>query len=230
MRYDADYGAASEEANPTSFDRFVPGFSRGPIDLMYGVRRGPPLPRRAGSASSSVASTSSTRSAGGRSTAARCASRRRASSRVEVYGGLERRGGCRSRVAGRCERDGVWRGDRTGYRPHALSVVPAERRRARVSAPRSSPPASRGCTGGSRTGACTTPATSNVIAVRERRSAARSSTTGTRVSQERIGYGFDGTLPDIGGVKGGLVYDLYANAIANLFASVDALPRHERSR
>ena len=45
---------------------------------------------------------------------------------------------------------------------------------------------------------------------------------GSRISQERIGYGFDGTLPDIGGLKGGMAYDLYNGKFANIFASVDA--------
>ena len=40
MRYDADYGAAAEEANPQVPDRFVPGFSRGQIDLMYAYVEG----------------------------------------------------------------------------------------------------------------------------------------------------------------------------------------------
>src|SRR5262245_34068975 len=35
MRYDADYGGNAEETAVSSFDRLVPGFSRGPIDLMY---------------------------------------------------------------------------------------------------------------------------------------------------------------------------------------------------
>ena len=40
LRYDTDYGAAQEEALPTATDRFVPGFSRGPVDLMYAYVEG----------------------------------------------------------------------------------------------------------------------------------------------------------------------------------------------
>src|SRR5580704_9314106 len=35
LRYDADFGANSSEVDPTMPQRFVPGFSRGPVDLMY---------------------------------------------------------------------------------------------------------------------------------------------------------------------------------------------------
>src|SRR5947209_7313126 len=36
MRYDADYGADASTADVTNYGRLVPGFSRGPVDLMYG--------------------------------------------------------------------------------------------------------------------------------------------------------------------------------------------------
>jgi hypothetical protein len=40
MRYDADYGANPAEVDVTNYGRFVPGFSRGPVDLMYGYVEG----------------------------------------------------------------------------------------------------------------------------------------------------------------------------------------------
>src|SRR3979409_1165157 len=39
LRYDADYGASATE-DPTQHDSFVPGFSRGPVDLMYAYVEG----------------------------------------------------------------------------------------------------------------------------------------------------------------------------------------------
>jgi hypothetical protein len=36
-----------------------------------------------------------------------------------------------------------------------------------------------------------------------------------------LGYGIDGTLPNVGGVKGGLVYDLYDAKFSNVYASID---------
>ena len=40
LRYDADYGGRAEETAIARPDRFVPGFSRGPVDLMYGYVEG----------------------------------------------------------------------------------------------------------------------------------------------------------------------------------------------
>src|SRR5262245_41802618 len=41
MRYDADYGASGAEVDETNRDgRLVPGFTRGPVDLMYGYVEG----------------------------------------------------------------------------------------------------------------------------------------------------------------------------------------------
>ena len=39
---------------------------------------------------------------------------------------------------------------------------------------------------------------------------------GSRISQERLGYAFDGTLPTLGGVKAGIVYDLYVKQLSNM--------------
>jgi hypothetical protein len=40
VRYDADYGAAGAESDPTAFPRFVPGFAEGAVDVMYGYLEG----------------------------------------------------------------------------------------------------------------------------------------------------------------------------------------------
>src|SRR5262249_6080476 len=44
---------------------------------------------------------------------------------------------------------------------------------------------------------------------------------GTRISSERVGYAMDGALPNLGGVKAGIVYDLYRKDIGNIYASLD---------
>jgi hypothetical protein len=41
------------------------------------------------------------------------------------------------------------------------------------------------------------------------------------VSSERIGYAFDGSLPSVGGLKGGLAYDLYVAKFSQLYLSTD---------
>ncbi len=40
VRYDADYGASPAEVDMTNYARFLPGFSRGPVDLMYAYVEG----------------------------------------------------------------------------------------------------------------------------------------------------------------------------------------------
>ncbi|HEX7603353.1 MAG TPA: hypothetical protein VF316_17160, partial [Polyangiaceae bacterium] len=121
LRYDADYGASSEEANSAATDVFVPGFSRGPVDLMYAYVEGRRLLHGVlgfklgrqyqidplGYWSFDGASVRLT-------TPVFVA--------VEAYGGLEVRGGLPlSGPIGRYERDGVWRGDRDGFAPTAYS-------------------------------------------------------------------------------------------------------------
>ncbi len=45
---------------------------------------------------------------------------------------------------------------------------------------------------------------------------------GARISQERNRLGVRRHPPDLGGIKGGLNYDLYNAKFANIYASVDA--------
>lgn len=40
LRYDADYGASANEANPLTPSSYVPGFERGPVDLMFAYVEG----------------------------------------------------------------------------------------------------------------------------------------------------------------------------------------------
>lgn len=217
LRYDADYGGSAAETSAASFGSLVPGFDRGPIDLMYGYVEGRrflkgwlgfKLGRQY-----VVDSLGWWSFDGGQvkiTTPYYVA--------AEVYGGLEQRGGMPLSTP-RYERDGIWRGDRSGYDP---SLYPSFQ-------PSSVAPAygvaleSTGTqwlhgrltyrrvinTGGSNV---------TQFASGTRAPAAYD---GARISQERLGYGFDATLPDVGGVKGGLAYDLYNARFASVFASVD---------
>jgi hypothetical protein len=45
--------------------------------------------------------------------------------------------------------------------------------------------------------------------------------SGTRLSQEKLGYAINANAPKLGGVSGGVVYDFYANATTNVWASAD---------
>lgn len=217
LRYDADYGGNSEETAPNRLDRLVPGFSRGPVDLMYGYIEG----RRFinGLLNFKLGRQYVTDALGWWSfdgghvqivTPYYVA--------VEAYGGLEQRGGLPFSTP-RYEREGVWRGDRTDY---DASAYPSFQ-------PNNLSPAvgvaveSTGLTwlhGRAtyrrvyNTGASNASQFANGVR-------APVGYDGTRISQERIGYAVDGVLPELGGIKAGFAYDLYVKTMANIFASVD---------
>ena len=217
LRYDADFGGDPAEVDPTRFGQFVPGFSRTPVDLMYGYVEG----RRFANGllgwklgrqyvvdalgwwsfdGAEVRLTTPYYFA------------------VEGYGGLEVRGGMPLSTP-RFERDGIWRGDRSGFDP---SLYPQFQ-------PNDVAPAfgaaleSQGFTW-----------LQNRLTYRRvyntgetNVSQFASGLTGplaydaNRISSERIGYAATGTLSDIGGAKAGFAYDLYAAKIANAYAGLD---------
>ena len=217
MRYDADYGGAGAETDVTNYGRLVPGFDRGPVDLMYGYIEG----RRflSGWLGFKLGRQYQTDALGWWSfdgglvkiTTPYYFS-------AEVYGGLEQRGGLPLSTP-RYERDGVWRGNRDDY-------------------DRSLWPAYQGATIAPAYGAALESAGFTWLHGRlsYRRvyntgesnvSQFASGTTqpvsydGSRISQERLGYSIDGSLPNVGGIKGGFAYDLYLARMGNIFASVD---------
>ncbi len=117
MRYDADFAADPNEETPTQASRFVPGFTRSAVDLMYAYVEGRRFVK--GLIGFKLGRQYVTDALGWWSfdggllrvtTPAYFA--------VEGYGGLEVRGGMPlSGSTGRWEADGVWRGDRSGMDP-----------------------------------------------------------------------------------------------------------------
>jgi hypothetical protein len=218
MRYDADYGGSGAETDPSKPGSVIPGFERGPIDLMYGYVEG----RRflGGWFGFKLGRQYVVDSLGWWSfDGGQVKVTTPYYFAAELYGGLEQRGGMPLSTP-RFERDGIWRGDRTGYDP---ALYPSFQ-------PNDIAPAYGAAleTAGFQwlhgrltyrrvynTGASNTSQFANGLRQPV-------SYDGTRISQERLGWGFDGTLPDIGGVKGGLAYDMYNARFANLYASVDA--------
>ena len=216
MRYDADYGGDPNETAVSSFGRLVPGFDRGPVDLMYGYVEGR---RFAGGwlgfrlGRQYVVDALGWWSFDGGQVSVTTPFFVKA----EGYAGFEQRGGM-PLSSPRWERDGVWRGDRTGYdaslwpsfQPSALApAFGAAIESAGVSWIHGRLTYRRvQNTGPSNFTQFATTATPVVV-------------EGRRVSQERIGYAVDGTLGTIAGAKAGFAYDLYARRTANLFASVD---------
>jgi hypothetical protein len=218
MRYDADYGGSGAETDPTSFGSVVPGFDRGPIDLMYGYVEG----RRFldGWLGFKVGRQYVVDALGWWSfDGGQVKVTTPYYFAAELYGGLEQRGGMPLSTP-RYEREGIWRGDRTGYDP---SLYPSFQ-------PNDIAPAYGAALESAgfnwlhsrltyrrvnNTGASNVSQFANGLRQPV-------SYSGSRTSQERIGWAADGTLPDIGGVKAGLAYDLYNARFANVFASVDA--------
>ena len=221
LRYDADYGASSEEANSAATDVFVPGFSRGPVDLMYAYVEGrrflhgvlgfklgrqyqvDPLGYWSFDGAAARVTTPFFVAA-------------------EAYGGLEVRGGLPlSGPIGRYERDGVWQGDRDGFGP---TLHPSFQQAAIAPA-----------FGGALETAGVTwlhgrLAYRRVLSTGESNIAPFDGSgkpvtyDGSRVSQERLGASVQADWDKVGAVNAGLVYDLYAIAFSNLYASAEARP------
>jgi hypothetical protein len=223
LRYDADYGGSSTETDPKS-PGYVPGFDRGPIDLMYGYIEG----RRFlhGWLGFKLGRQYVTDSLGWWSfDGGQVKVTTPYYFAVEGYGGLEQRGGM-PLSSPRWERDGVWRGSRSdiddktiypSFQPNdvapaygaAIESAGFQWLHGRLTYRRVM-----------NTGASNVSEFSNGITQPVKYD-------GTRISQERVGWGFDATLPNVGGLKGGLAYDLYNANMSNLFVSLDAYVTHK---
>jgi hypothetical protein len=219
LRYDADYGAAAEEADPTSPARWVPGFQRGPVDLMYGYVEGRRFLK--GTLGFKLGRQYIADSLGWWSFDGGLV---RVTTPVwvvvEGYGGFEVRGGMPlSPSADRWSRGGVWRGDRSKVDPalwpsfQPVDLAPAfgvgvETQgvhwvHGRLSYRRVYN------TGPSNTSQFAS-ATSAPVGY-----------DGMRVSQERLGYSLMASHPNVGALQGGLQYDFYANRFTNLYAGAE---------
>lgn len=220
LRLDADFGVHSDETDWADYPGgFVPGLKTAPVDLMYGyldVRNlaDGVLSFRIGR--QYVVDPLGWWSFDG------------ALTRVELpvflafetYGGFEQRGGLPWSTP-RFERDGVWRGDRTGldanvypefqqahYAPAAGAVVesfglPLVHMRVAW-----------------RKVWNTGPVVTNPLPASS--TALPPSSGGWRVSSERVGASVDIDDEDIGSLRSGVVYDLFLSRLTSSYASADA--------
>jgi len=219
VRYDADYGASPEEENATSPGRWVPGFSRGPVDLMYGYVEGRRffhgmLGFKLGRQTMSDALGWWSFDGG----LVRVATP--AFVTVEGYGGFEVRGGLPlSPSADRWSRGGVWRGDRTNVdRAMWPSFQPVDVAPAFGVALESSGVQWLHSRLSYRRVYNTGPSNVSQFASAQTAPVAYD---GVRVSQERLGYALTANHPEVGGVQGGVQYDFYANRFTNLYAGAE---------
>jgi hypothetical protein len=220
VRYDADYGANANEVDSTMPQSFVPGFSRGPVDLMYAYVEG----RRFlhGMLGFKVGRQYQTDVLGWWSfDGGDVKVTLPFYVQLEAYGGLEQRGGLPLSTS-RYESDGIWRGNRSGFDPtlypqfQPANIAPA----LGVALDSVGPTWLHGRLVYRRvynTGSVATADFTNYVV-----SPTSALYDGARISSDRIGYAMDADLGKAVGLKGGLVYDLYDNRLTNAYGSIDA--------
>ena len=220
LRYDADYGSNSAEANlghAQSGQLFVPGFSQGPVDLMYAYLEG----RRFlhGTTGWKLGRQYQTDVLGWWSfDGGEFKVTTPFYVQVEGYGGLEQRGGLPLSTS-RYESDGIWRGNRSGFDPSLYpQFQPANLAPAFGVALDSAGPTwihgrfvyrrvyNTGSVG-------TSDFASGLYAP--------TVLDTTRISSDRMGYALDVDLGKFAGLKGGLIYDFYNTEVTSIFASID---------
>lgn len=218
VRYDADYGVNSGEVTPSNAGSFVPGVSQGLVDLMYAYVEG----RRffKGWMGFKLGRQYVTDALGWWSfDGAEVSATTPYFLKAEVYGGFEQRGGMPLSTS-RYETDGVWRGDRSGFDP---STAPAFQ-------PAALAPAvgvaleSTGVTWlhGRLTYRRVYDTGASNLTEFASGTYAPAQYTGGRISSEKVGYSVDANAPNLGGVKAGIVYDVYDTEVSNIYATVDA--------
>jgi hypothetical protein len=218
LRYDADYGAAGAEQDPTQYASVVPGFQQAPVDLMYAYIEGRRLAH--GWLGFKLGRQYMTDVLGWWSFDGGEASVATPYFfKAEVYGGLEQRGGLPLSTP-RFEEEGIWRGNRSGF---DSSLYPSFQ-------PAAIAPAygvaleSTGVTWIHgridyrrvyNTGATNTTEFANDLI-------APNVYDSSRISSDRLGYALDANLSNVGGAKAGVIYDLYRGDVTSIYASVDA--------
>ncbi len=217
LRYDADYGGTAGETDQANAGSVIPGFERGPVDIMYGYVEG----RRflGGWLGFKVGRQYVVDALGWWSfDGGQIKITTPYYVAAEVYGGLEQRSGMPLSTP-RYERDGVWRGDRTGYDPSLYpSFQPSDVAPAYGAALESAGSTWWHARLAYRRVDTTGPSNVSSFANGTR---AAASYDRTRLSQERIGVGIDATFGEFGGLKAGVAYDGYRGHVANAFASLD---------
>ena len=218
LRYDADYGVNGNEVDPTSYGSFVPGASQGAVDLMYAYLEG----RRFlhGWLGFKLGRQYVTDALGWWSfDGAEVSATTPYFLKAEAYGGLEQRGGMPLSTS-RYESDGIWRGDRNNFDPTLY--------------PQFQPAAIAPAFGVALESTGITWLHGRLTYRRVYDTGASNLTdfasglyapavyNGTRISTEKVGYAVDGSLAKYGGVKAGIVYDLYNAEVTSIYGTVDA--------
>ncbi len=237
VRLDADFGlnghlGDGDRGGETSYQteagpgmRFVPGLQQAPVDLMYAYVEGRSLFKgwlgfRAGR--QYVVDTLGWWSFDG------------ALARVttpffvqaEVYGGFEQRGGLALSTS-RFERPGVWRGSHVGFGTAADQPSVTDYPSYQYAQPAPAFGFNVETNGPSwihgrfsyrrvyNTGTSVTQQFPDVLG-------GYRTASGTRISQDRLGYSLDVNKSSLGAIKGGFTYDLYSQIIASYYGGIEA--------
>lgn len=237
VRLDADFGinghlGDADRGGETSYQteagpgmRFVPGLQQAPVDLMYAYVEGRNLLKgwmgfRAGR--QYIADTLGWWSFDG------------ALARIttpfyvqaEVYGGFEQRGGLPLSTS-RFERPGLWRGNHVGFGTAAdqPSVTDYPSYQYAQAAPAfgfnlesNGPSWIHGRLSYRRVYNQGTSVTQQFPDLE----GGYRTVSGTRISQDRLGYALDLNKNSLGGIKGGFVYDLYNQRMASFYGGLEA--------
>ena len=220
LRYDADFGASSDDQNPAKTATFVPGYQSalGAVDLMYAYVEG----RRFfhGLVGFKLGRQYVVDSLGWWSfDGAEASVTTPFYVKAEAYGGLEERGGLPLSTT-RFESEGVWRGDRSGF---DASLYPAFQ------------PAAIAPAFGVAVESAGVTWIHGRLSYRRVYDTGDSNVTeftsglytpavygGTRIASDRLGYAVDASLAGVGGAKAGVVYDLFRADVTSIYGSIDA--------
>ena len=238
MRLDSDFGInarlpATQEGGETRFTtgagrgiRFIPGLQPNPVDMMYGYIEGKNLAH--GLFGFRLGRQYVTDMLGWWSFDGGLV---RLTTpffvQLEAYGGLEQRAGMPLSTA-RFERQGVWRGSHTGFGvggdgpsvtdyPSFLYTEPAPA--FGFAAETSGPNWIHSRFSYRRVYNTGTALTTQFP---EQNGGGYHAISGTRVSQDRLGYAADVNKSDLGAVRGGFSYDLYNQLVATVYGGVEA--------
>lgn len=220
VRLDADFGIAGRQLQYVAGQQnaFVPGLQAEPVDLMYGYfdarnLAGGLLGLRVGR--QYVVDSLGWWSFDG----ALARVQLPVYVAIEAYGGFEQRGGLPLSTP-RFEREGVWRGDRTGLDG---SLVP-EFVRASIAPACGAVVESWGLKSLQLRAAYRKVWNTGSASTRTIASPNAPMVSDTRVSSERFGGSGDLLLADLGNLRAGAVFDLYASLFSSVYSTLDIFP------
>lgn len=219
LRMDADYGQERAERDPALDGRFVPGLALMPIDLMTAYLEG----RRylGGWLGFRLGRQYVTDALGWWAfDGALARVETTAYVTVEAYGGFEERGGLPMMATPRWEADGVYRGSRVGLDE---SQYPAYLSESKLAPAYGLALESAGLSWLRARATYRRVVNRDTVTVSPLGPSAGpvETVSGSRVSTERAGVALRADAPGLGGASASVVYDLYAELVSELDASLD---------